>query len=233
MRSFKFSVVNNMQVTIAIPALIAAVLATPVLAGDQYVDIARVISVTPKTERINTPQQECRTEYQQQQYSQGNKSLTGAIVGGIAGGLLGNTVGRGNGRVAAAAVGAGVGAIAGDRIINNRQNEVVTRNVPVDVCYQVDHWQTVNTGYFVTYAYNGNTYHVVTAEHPGRYIDVSVAVASNRYAASQVSYLEPAYRRDNQWQDNRAHGNRDWKQNARDGRGARDGGDDRGGHRYY
>ncbi len=134
MRSFKFSAVNNMQVGIVIPALIAAVLATPVLAGDQYVDTARVISVTPKTERINTPQQECRTEYQQQQYSQGNKSLTGAIVGGIAGGLLGNTVGRGNGRVAAAAVGAGVGAIAGDRIINNRQNEVVTRNVPVDVC---------------------------------------------------------------------------------------------------
>ncbi len=218
MRNFKLNVVNSTRVAMAVPALIAAVFATPALASDQYIDTARVISVTPQTERINTPQQECRTEYQQQSYSQGNRSMTGAIIGGIAGGLLGNTVGRGSGRVAAAAVGAGVGAIAGDRIANNRPNEVVTRNVPVDVCYQVDRWQTVNTGYFVTYEYNGRTYNTVTAEHPGRYVDVNVMVAPNRYTTSQVSYIEPGYRRDDQWRGHRGHKKQDWKDQERDGR---------------
>lgn len=227
MRNFKLNVVNSTRVAMAVPALIAAVFATPALASDQYVDTARVISVTPQTERINTPQQECRTEYQQQSYSQGNRSITGAIIGGIAGGLLGNTVGRGSGRVAAAAVGAGVGAIAGDRIANNRPNEVVTRNVPVDVCYQVDRWQTVNTGYFVTYEYNGRTYNTVTTEHPGRYVDVNVAVAPNRYATSQISYIAPDHRRDDQWRGHRGHGKQDWRDNGRYDRHDRD---DR---RYY
>jgi len=89
-----------------------AVFASPVLADDQYIDSARVLSVTPQTESVNVPRQECRTEYQQQSYSNSNHSIMGAVIGGVAGGLLGNTVGRGSGRVAAAAVGAGVGAIA-------------------------------------------------------------------------------------------------------------------------
>jgi uncharacterized protein YcfJ len=226
MRNVKFNLVNGMRVTMAAPVLIAAVFATPALATDQYIDTARVISVTPKAERINVPQQECRTEYQQQSYSQGGNSITGALIGGIAGGLLGNTVGKGSGRVAAAAVGAGVGAVAGDRIANSRQN-VVTRTVPVQTCYQVDQWQTVNAGYFVTYEYNGRTYNAVTTEHPGRYVDVSVAVAPNRYAVSQVSYLAPDHYRDNQWRGNRGHDRTDWKNNGRDDRRDRDN------RRYY
>jgi len=226
MRNVKFNLVNGMRVTMALPALVAVVFATPALATDQYIDTARVISVTPQTERINVPQQECRTEYQQQSYSQGGSSITGALIGGIAGGLLGNTVGKGSGRVAAAAVGAGVGAIAGDRIANSRQN-VVTRTVPVKTCYQVDQWQTVNAGYFVTYEYNGRTYNTVTTEHPGRYVDVSVAVAPNRYAVSQISYLAPDHPRDGQWRGHRAHGKQDWKDNGRYNRHDRD---DR---RYY
>lgn len=226
MRNFKLNVVNSMRAKMAVPALFAAVFATPALATDQYIDTARVISVSPQTERINVPQQECRTEYQQQSYSQGGNSITGAVIGGIAGGLLGSTVGKGSGRVAAAAVGAGVGAIAGDRISNSRQN-VVTRNVPVEVCYQVDRWQTVNTGYFVTYEYNGRTYNTVTNEHPGRYVDVSVAVAPNRYAASQISYLAPDHPRDGSWKGYRGHGKQDWRDGHRDGRY------DRNDRRYY
>lgn len=152
--------------------------------ADQYNDSARVLSVTPQTQRVNMPRQECRTEYQQQTYS--NSSPAGAILGGIAGGLLGSTVGRGNGRVAAAAVGAGVGAIAGDRIGNN--NSTTTRTVPVESCYQVDNWQTVNTGYLVAYEYNGRTYTTVTSQPPGKYIDVNVAVAPNGPVISQNNY---------------------------------------------
>ena len=70
---------------------------------------------------------------------------------------------------------------------------MTTRTVPVQSCYQVDNWQTVNSGYLVAYEYNGRTYNTVTSEHPGRYIDVNVAVAPNSRVVSQVGYLEPAY----------------------------------------
>jgi len=185
MRNFELNVVNALRVSMLAPACVAAAFATPALADDQYMDAARVLSVTPQTERVNVPREECRTEYQQQSYSRdSDHSIAGAVIGGV---------GRGSGRVAAAAVGAGVGAIAGDRIANNRNNVVTTRTVPVQSCYQVDNWQTVTSGYFVTYEYNGRTYNTVTAEHPGRYIDVNVAVAPNSRVVSQVSYFEPAY----------------------------------------
>jgi len=139
------------------------------MAGDRLTDPARVFLVQPQTERGNVPRDECRTEYQQQSYRDDRgHSMAGAVIGGIAGGLLGNTVGRGGGRVVATAVGAGVGAIAGDRIANSRDNVVTTRTVPVQSCYQVDNWQTVNAGYLVAYEYNGRTYSTVTSEHPGR-----------------------------------------------------------------
>lgn len=184
--------VKNMRVKMLVPALLTAVFAVPAMANDQYTDTARVLSSTPQMERVNTPREECRTEYQQQSYSNGNNSVAGAIIGGIAGGLLGNTIGKGNGRVAAAAVGAGVGAIAGNSIANN-QRGYSTRNVPVQSCYQVDNWQTVNTGYLVTYEYNGRTYTTVTNSQPGRYIDVNVAVAphSQVQVVSQIEYIEP------------------------------------------
>jgi uncharacterized protein YcfJ len=194
MRNIKFNVVNGVRVAMVAPAFLAAAFATPVMADDMYTDTARVLSVTPQVERVNVPREECRTEYQQQSYRDDRgHSIAGAVIGGIAGGLLGNTVGRGSGRVAATAVGAGVGAIAGDRIANSRSNVVTTRTVPVQSCYQVDNWQTVNSGYLVAYEYNGRTYNTVTSEHPGRYIDVNVAVAPNSRVVSQVGYLEPAY----------------------------------------
>lgn len=207
MRDFKLNVVSGMRTAILLPALMTTAFVAPAMAEDQYTDTARVISVTPQTERVNIPRQECRTEYQQQSYSQNNDhSLAGAVIGGIAGGLLGNTVGRGKGRIAAAAVGAGVGAIAGDRIANNRNQVVSTRTVPVQSCYQVDNWQSVNAGYLVAYEYNGRTYNTVTSEDPGRYIDVNVAISPNSRLISQVSYAEPSRYNDATWKNGRGHG---------------------------
>lgn len=198
MHSIKLNVATSMRVSVLATALFATLSAVPAMADDQYNDTARVLSVTPQTERVNVPRQECRTEYQQQSYSNNNPSIAGALIGGVAGGLLGNTIGRGNGRVAAAAVGAGIGALAGDRISNNN-NVATTRSVPVQSCYQVDNWQTVNSGYLVTYEYNGRTYSTVMNNNPGSTIDVNVAVAPGRQAASQynrvesIRYAEPGW----------------------------------------
>ncbi len=228
------SFVKNMRVKMLVPALLTAVFAAPAMASDQYSDTARVLSSTPQMERVNVPRQECRTEYQQQSYSNGgNNSMAGAIIGGIAGGLLGNTVGRGNGRVAAAAVGAGVGAIAGNSIANNQRGYGGTRSVPVQSCYQVDNWQSVTTGYLVTYEYNGRTYTTVTNDQPGRYIDVNVAIEPRSRVVSQVNYVEPVVYGNAGWDDDdhgrRGHGkHRGWDNRRDDDRH-----DDRDEHRYY
>lgn len=153
------------------------------VAGHEYDDRARVISVTPQVERINTPVQECRTEYVRESvYENRSNSNGGAIVGTIAGGVIGSRFGGGSGRLIATAVGAGLGAVIGDRH-DNRYNQpterVVTR--PVDRCVTVDRWDTVNRGYLVEYEYNGRRYTTETAERPGRYINVDVAVRPSGY----------------------------------------------------
>jgi uncharacterized protein YcfJ len=175
--------------------LIAATVTLPALAShDEYEDRARVISVTPQFERVNTPRQECRTEYVRESvYEAPQRSVGGAIIGGVTGGLLGSTIGKGRGRVAAAAVGAGIGAIVGDRVDNDRRGydngreRVVTR--PVESCVTVDNWSQVPAGYLVSYEYNGRQYTTVTNQDPGRFIPVNVHVRPNGYV-SQVSYSQ-------------------------------------------
>ena len=182
---------NSKAVKVLIPALMASSFSLPVMANDQYYDYARVISVTPQTERINTPRQECHTEYVRESY-RNERSPLAAILGGVAGGLIGSTIGRGNGRVAGAAVGAGVGAVVGDRIGNNQSRSYGSR--PVQSCYAVDDWQTVSRGYLVTYRYNGRTYNTQTDNDPGDNIRIHVNVnPDNGYRGQQISELEPVY----------------------------------------
>jgi uncharacterized protein YcfJ len=173
--------------------LIAATVSLPALAShdDAYEDRARVISVAPQFERVNTPRQECRTEYVRESYYENrDRSNGGAIIGGVSGGLLGSVIGRGNGRVAAAAVGAGIGAIVGDRMDNGRgynrgRERVETR--PVERCATVDNWSQVPAGYLVNYEYNGRQYSTVTNQDPGRFIPVHVEVRPNGYV-TDVNY---------------------------------------------
>lgn len=196
--------------------LIAATVSLPALAShddrdDNYEDRARVISVAPQFERVNSPRQECRTEYVRESYYEApQRSLGGAVIGGVTGGLLGSTIGRGNGRVAAAAVGAGVGAIVGDRVDNDRgygnrgHERVETR--PVERCVTVDNWQNIPAGYLVNYEYNGRQYSTVTDRDPGRFIPVNVSVRSGGYV-SQVSYREDRGERRG-WKRGHGHGHR-------------------------
>ena len=196
--------------------LIAATVSVPAFAGheDAYEDRGRVTAVTPQFERVNTPRQECRTEYVRESYYEApQRSNTGAIIGGVAGGLVGSRFGGGSGRIATAALGAGLGAVIGDRYDNNgRDNRgrerVETR--PVESCVTVDNWQQVPAGYLVNYEYNGRQYSTVTERDPGRYIPVHVQVRPNGYVTN-VSYREDAYRDDDRYERKhwkRGHGHR-------------------------
>ncbi len=187
--------------------LLTGAIALPAAADDVYYDTAQVLSVTPRTETINSPRQECRTEYERSSsYNSGERDVGGAIIGGIAGGLLGSQVGKGKGRVASAAIGAATGALVGDRIdnSNNGYNSYSTR--PIERCASVDNWQTVTRGYQVTYRYNGRDYTTIMPNDPGNVVRLRIALTPD--TSSNVSYLEPRYHRDDDWRD-RDHDRRD------------------------
>jgi uncharacterized protein YcfJ len=176
--------------------LVMGAISLPAAADDVYYDSARVISVTPQTERVNNPRQECHTEYMRDSYySSGNRDIGGAIIGGIAGGLLGSQIGKGSGRVAGAAVGAATGAIVGDRIDNSdNRGGYVSR--PVERCDTIDHWQSVTRNYLVTYRFNGRDYTTTLPYDPGNTIRVRVSVVPDEN--SRVSFLDGRYK-DNGW----------------------------------
>lgn len=189
--------------------LIAATVSLPALASheDNYEDRARVTSATPQFERVNTPRQECRTEYVRESYYEPRgRSNTGAIVGGVAGGLIGSRFGGGSGRIATAALGAGLGAIVGDRYDNNGRDYGRERveNRPIERCVTVDNWNQVPAGYLVNYEYNGRQYSTVTNQDPGRFIPVQVQVRPNGYV-TQVNYRDDDD--DRGWKRGRGHRN--------------------------
>ncbi len=159
--------------------VVATVLTVAQINANAFEAIATVVGVAPITEQVNRPTQQCWTETQQisQAAPPPQRSYLGALIGGVAGGLLGAQVGRGNGRVAGAAVGAGVGALTGDAIANrnNYSNPVVT-TVPVQRCRQVDSFQSVTSGYMVTYEYGGQRFSTRLPYDPGNQLRVNVSV---------------------------------------------------------
>ena len=145
--------------------------------GHAYEAFAHVVAVQPITEQVSRPSQQCWTEMQQVSQSAPQRNYLGAIIGGVAGGLLGSHVGKGNGRVAAAAVGAGVGALTGHAVANRDAGGTVVTSQPVQRCQQVDNFETVTTGYHVTYEYDGQRFSTRLPYNPGNQLRVNVAVS--------------------------------------------------------
>lgn len=163
------------KITIAIASILALAQAN----AHAFEAIANVVGVSPVTEHVNHPTQQCWTEQQQviQSAPPQEHNFLGAIIGGVAGGLLGSQIGRGNGRVAGAAVGAGVGALTGDAVAyRNRGGGTTTTTIPVQRCSQVDNFQAVTTGYMVTYEYDGQRFSTRLPYNPGNQLRVNVAV---------------------------------------------------------
>ena len=153
----------------------------PVTAFEDY---GRVTRVTPRTEQINRPREECRTQYVQVPVQHPpraeQRSGGGALLGAIAGGIIGNQVGGGSGRAAATAVGAIAGAVAGDRIDNGPSRDSVpqtsVQEQAVRQCRTIDAWETRTVGYEVTYDYRGQSHTTILPRDPGRRIRLRVSV---------------------------------------------------------
>lgn len=161
------------QLKLMISALCLGTL--PLAQAVEFEDTARVVRVTPLVEQVNRPRQECRTEYVQAPQQQ-QRSAGGAIIGGIAGALLGNQVGGGSGRSVATAAGAIGGALVGDRVDNNGNQMGAMQEQAVRQCRTVDHWESRNNGYEVTYDYRGRNYTSIMAQDPGERIRLRVSV---------------------------------------------------------
>lgn len=167
-----------------LPSLLASLLAVlPVVASAaSFDDTARVLSVNEKTERVNTPREECSTETVTTTSSapaSSERDLTGAVLGGLAGALLGSQVGKGNGKAAGAAVGAATGAIVGDRMGNSSSGGASAPQT-IQRCRTIDSWQTRSLGYDVTYEFRGRTYTETLPFSPGNTLRVHVQVTPQR-----------------------------------------------------
>jgi uncharacterized protein YcfJ len=163
----------NLQAKLIASALCLGAL--PLVQAADFEDFGRVVRVTPQVQQVNVPRQECRTEVVQVQ-QQPQRSVGGSIIGGLIGGLAGNQVGGGTGRSVATAAGAIAGAVAGDRIDNANQQYGGVNEQQVKQCRTVDHWESRNNGYEVTYDYRGRNYTSMMSYDPGERIKLRVLV---------------------------------------------------------
>jgi uncharacterized protein YcfJ len=93
MRTHSINTAFKLHRVLLMLAFAAPTFAGTAPANHQYIDSARVVSVSPQTETVNVPRHECRTAFPLQSDSHPNHSIVGAVIGGVAGGLLGNTIG--------------------------------------------------------------------------------------------------------------------------------------------
>ncbi len=116
-------------------------------------DYAQVVSVTPVTESVRTPRQECSDQVvTRQEPVKDTHKIAGSVIGAVAGGLLGNAIGGGGKNTAAKIAGAAAGGYAGNKAQEEMQksdtyqttervcktvNDVSERTVAYDVKYQI------------------------------------------------------------------------------------------------
>jgi uncharacterized protein YcfJ len=83
------------------------------LSGPEYADVE---SVTPVTESIKTPREECHDQVvTRQKPVKDTHKITGTVLGAVAGGLLGDAIGGGGKNTAAKVAGAAAGGYAGNK----------------------------------------------------------------------------------------------------------------------
>src|SRR5512139_2285301 len=102
-------------------ALLGAGLATAIggVAGYKMLsgpEFAQVVAVTPVTETVKTPREECHDKVvTRKQPVKDEHQIAGTVIGAVAGGVLGNAIGGHGKNTAAKIAGAAVGGYAGKK----------------------------------------------------------------------------------------------------------------------
>jgi uncharacterized protein YcfJ len=114
-------------------------------------EFATVVAVTPVTERVETPRQECHDQVVTRQEPVKDKhKITGTVIGAVAGGLLGNAIGGGGKNTGAKVAGAAVGGYAGNKTQESMQKSD-TYQTTERVCDTVVDVSESTVGYDVKY----------------------------------------------------------------------------------
>jgi uncharacterized protein YcfJ len=114
-------------------------------------EFAKVVAVTPVTESVKTPRQECHDQVVTRQEPVKDKhKITGTVIGAVAGGLLGNAIGGGGKNTGAKVAGAAVGGYAGNKTQESMQKSD-TYQATERVCDTVVDVSESTVGYDVKY----------------------------------------------------------------------------------
>ena len=135
-------------------------------------EFAQVLAVTPLTETVKTPREECRdVVVTRQKPIKDEHKITGSVLGAVAGGLAGDAIGGGGKNTGAKIAGAVVGGIAGNKVQGSMQ-ENDTYQTTERQCKTVTDTSQRTVGYQVQYRLGEETGNVRMDFDPGAVIPV-------------------------------------------------------------
>jgi uncharacterized protein YcfJ len=149
---------KSMMIGAALGAV--AVIGGGAVAGYKYMtppepQYAEVLSVIPVSEKVTTPEQECRdVKVSHRRAVQDEHRVAGSVIGGVLGGVLGHQVGSGRGNDVATAAGAIAGGYAGNQVQKDMQNND-RYSTTEKRCKTVNKTVEKQMGYDVKYSFNG------------------------------------------------------------------------------
>jgi uncharacterized protein YcfJ len=128
---------------------------------------AEVVAVTPVTERIETPREECHDkQVTRQKPVKDQHQVVGTVIGAVAGGLLGNALGGHGSNTGAKVAGAAVGGYAGNKAQEKIQ-EGATYTTTERVCKTVTDVSERTVGFDVDYRIGDKAGRVRMDHDPG------------------------------------------------------------------
>jgi len=142
----------------------ASVAGYKMMTKDQFAD---VVAVTPLTEEVKTPREECKdVTVTKQQPTNDPHRVTGSVIGALAGGVLGNELGGHGSNTGAKLAGAAVGGVAGHEI-QRKMQENSTYTTTEHRCNTVFDVSERTVGYNVKYRVGDSTGEVRLDHDPG------------------------------------------------------------------
>jgi len=128
---------------------------------------AEVVAVTPVTERIETPREECHQEQvTRRKPAKDQHQVVGTVLGAVAGGLLGDALGGGGSNKGAKIAGAAAGGYAGNKT-KEKMQQGATYTTTETVCKTVTDVSERTVGFDVDYRIGDKAGRVRMDHDPG------------------------------------------------------------------
>lgn len=133
----------------------------------QEPEYAEVVAVTPVTERIETPREECHdVQVTRQKPVKDQHQIAGTVIGAVAGGLLGDALGGGGSNKGAKIAGAAAGGYAGNKT-QEKMQQGASYTTTETVCKTVTDVSERTVGFDVDYRIGDKAGRVRMDHDPG------------------------------------------------------------------